>query len=91
MDVIKLPFGESAPQETDCISIGAREDGRFDLNCSALLSCGDTDEAESVSLIGGAPYDSYEEAEAAGLAWAADHCVESLYVSSLPIGAVSGV
>ena len=91
MEIIKLPFGEEAPTEGDCISITAREDGRFDLNATALLRCGDGEEADSVSMIGGSPYSSYDEAEAAGLAWAADHCVEQIYVASLPVGAVPGV
>lgn len=91
MEIIKLPFGEEAPAEGDCISVTAREDGRFDLNATALLTCGDAEEAESVAMIGGDPYSSYDEAEAAGLAWAADHCVEQLYVSKMPAGTVPGV
>jgi hypothetical protein len=90
LDIIKLPFGEQAPNEGDCISIIERTDGRFDLNATALLACGDTDEAESVSMIGGDSYPTYEEAEAAGLAWADGHCVEKLFVSRLPVGVVSG-
>jgi hypothetical protein len=44
------------------------------------LTCGDSEEAESVTIVGGEPYDTCEEAEAAGIAWAASHCVEVLYV-----------
>ena len=82
MDIEKLPIGVQAPEDSDCISIQELDDGRFRLNGSALLRCGDTEEAESVALIGGEPYPSFDEAEAAGLAWAAEHCVGTLYVSS---------
>ena len=91
MEIIKLPFGEQAPEDGDCISITAREDGQFDLYATALLACGDTDDADSVSMIGSTSYPSYADAEDAGMAWAADHCVERLFVSSLPVGAVPGV
>ena len=91
MEIIKLPFGEEAPPESDCISVTQREDGRFELNATALVNCDDSDEAESVCMIGSEPYASYEEAEAAGIAWAADRCVGDLFVSRLPVGAVSGV
>ena len=82
MDVVKLGQGERAPEDADCIRIETLPDGTYNLIASALLSCGDGEQAESVSMIRGKPYASYEEAEAAGLAWAADHCVEQLYVES---------
>lgn len=83
MHIIRLPAGEAAPPEADCIAIERRADGRFMLNATALMACGDTDEAESVSMIGSAPYDHYADAEAAGLAWAAEHCAGEVYVSTL--------
>ena len=52
MEIIKLPFGEEGPPEGDCISITEREDGRFELNANALLSCEDGEEAESIAMIG---------------------------------------
>ena len=87
MEIVKLPPGESAPLESDCISIDELEDGRFLLNASALAGCGtadpetDGDDDESVCVIGGDTYGSYAEAEAAGLAWAAERCVTFLYIS----------
>ena len=81
MEVIRLPAGKRADEESDCISIELLGDGRHLLNGSALLNCGDAESTESVALIGGEPYGSYEEAEAAGIAWASQHCVETLYVS----------
>lgn len=79
MEIIKLPPGERAPRDSDCARIEAR-DGKFYLNASALVTCGDGNEAESVAMIGSDPYDSYEEAESAALAWAAAHGVEQFYV-----------
>lgn len=86
MDIVKLPPGERAPKESDCISIQEAHDGRFLLNASALVTCGSADddeeeEGDSTAVIGGPSYSSYEEAEAAGLAWAAEQCVEYLYIS----------
>jgi hypothetical protein len=80
MDIVKLPVGQQASDESDCIRIQELEDGAFSLNGSVLFRCGDAEVAESVSLIGGDPYPSYEAAEAAGLAWAGEHCAEVLYV-----------
>ncbi len=84
MEIIKLPPGERAPEESDCVSIERLDDGRFSLNGSALKSCGDGTEAESVAMIGGEPYRSYDEAEAAGLAWIAEYCAERVFVSTMP-------
>lgn len=81
MDIRKLPPGEPAPSDGDCIRIQELEDGRFRLNGSVLFRCGDTDAAESVSLVGGDLYASYDDAESAGLAWANEHCAETLFVS----------
>ena len=84
MEIIKLPFGEMAPEESDCISVQETDDGRFYLNTSALSNCPE-DEAESSSVIGSAPYDSYEAAEAAGLAIAAEQCVETVVISRIKL------
>ena len=81
MEIIKLPAGEEAPKDSDCINIERAPDGTHVLNASALMSCGDGEEAESVSMIGGKPYHSYEDAEAAGLAWAAEYCVAEVYIT----------
>lgn len=80
MDIIKLPAGERASDASDCIRIQKMTDGSFSLTGSVLLQCGDAEVAESVSLIGGDPYDTYEAAEAAGVAWAGEHCADVLYV-----------
>jgi hypothetical protein len=81
MEIIKLPVGEHAGLATDCISIQEVPGGRFVLNGSVLVRCEGADPAESVALIGGDLYDSYDAAEAAGLAWANDHCAETVYVA----------
>ena len=82
MDIVNLPAGVRASHDSDCISIQEVHGDRFVLNGSVLVRCGEgAASAESTALIGGDSYASYAEAEAAGLAWASDHCVETLYVS----------
>ncbi|MDB5670418.1 MAG: hypothetical protein JWO25_1377 [Alphaproteobacteria bacterium] len=81
MEIVKLPKGQHATAASDCISVQELSDGHYVLNGSVLASCGDMETAESVALIGGDPYDSYEAAEAAGLAWANEHCAETVYVA----------
>lgn len=83
MEIIRLPAGELAPDEADCVRIIRAAEGGFELNCNALQSCGDGDETESVSLIGGDRYPSFANAEAAGLAWANEHCAEQVYLCTL--------
>ena len=87
MEVIRLPLGEQAPKESDCISVEAQADGSYLLNTSALSNCGgeNGEEAESMSVIGSQPYVSYDEAEAAGMVIAAEQCVSTLFVSRLPV------
>lgn len=82
MEIIKLPPGETAPADTDCIKINESPAGGFSLVASALMACGDGEDAESVALVGGAPYPTFEEAEAAGLAWAESHCVATVYIET---------
>lgn len=81
MEIIKLPVGQIAAEDTDCIRIQELPGGGFELNGSVLLRCGDSDAAESVSMVGSETYANSDDAESAGLAWAADHCVEELYVA----------
>jgi hypothetical protein len=81
MDIIKLPLGELAPKDVDCISIDQASDGTFVLNTSALAVCAGDEEMESTAVIGSEPYPSYDAAEAAGLAIAAEQCVETVYIS----------
>ena len=82
MDIVKLPAGEPAPEDSDCISLQPLADGKVRLEASALASCGDTEVDESIALLDGGAYDSMEKAEAAGLAWANSHGVERVYVST---------
>ena len=81
MDIIKLPDGQQAPDEADCISIERQTDGSYELTGTALIACGDSDEVESIALVGLPLFDSYEAAEDAGFAWAAQQCVAQLYVA----------
>lgn len=87
MEIIILPWGELAPEDTDCVHVEEEGEGRWQLNTSALRSCpADDDDAESDATIGGAPYSSYDDAEAAGLALAAEHCAATVYVSRARAG-----
>ena len=81
MEIITLPWGQLAPEESDCIHVEEAGEGRWMLNTSALQSCAQADEGESDATIASAPYDSYDAAEAAGLAIAGEQCVETVYVS----------
>ncbi|WP_116090994.1 hypothetical protein [Sphingomonas crusticola] len=83
MKIEKLAIGKEAPPETDCILIEEGSDGKFRLNASAL------DVEESVAIVGGGPYATFEEAEAAGLAWADSHGVETVYVEHMRSGAAA--
>jgi hypothetical protein len=74
MEIITLPPGVAAPQPSDCISIDRLPDGGFNLTGSLLQ--GD----DSIALVG-TRYDSFEAAEAEGLAWAEGCGVATLYVS----------
>ena len=44
--------------------------------------CGDGEDAESVAMVGSDPYPTFDDAEAAGLAWAEAHCVATIYVET---------
>lgn len=82
MEIVRMPRGEMASEDTDCIKINEIGDGQFSLVASALMACGDGAELESVAMVGSNPYPSYDAAEAAGLAWAEAHCVERIYVET---------
>jgi hypothetical protein len=81
MEILKLLPGEIGSDESDCIQVQQLPNGEFALSGSVLLACGDGEAVESVSLIGGNLYRTYEDAEAAGLAWANEHCVSTLVIS----------
>ncbi len=84
MQIIKLPPGEQADEATDCIKIGRMADGRYSLITSALVECDndDEDQGDSEAVISSDTYNTYDEAEAAGLAWASGLCVETIHVET---------
>lgn len=87
MEIIRLPWGELAPKDSDCIHVQEEVAGRWQLNTSALESCdADDEDAASDATIGGAPYASYDAAEAAGLAIAGEHCAGVVYISRARAG-----
>lgn len=80
MEIVRLPVGKQAPIDSDCIRIEEQEDGRYSLTASAL--CSEADENDSVSIAGMQHFQTLEEAEANGLAWAEGIGVERLFVST---------
>ena len=80
MEIVKLPWGAQAPAESDCINV-EEADGHWMLDTSTLSNCAEADDGESTAVIGSEPYPDYDAAEAAGLAIAAEQCVETLYIS----------
>ncbi len=83
MEITRLPSGQRAPDEADCISVEEKPDGTFELQGAALINCGDGEEAESVALVGLEPFASREQAEEVGLAWAEEQCVGHLHMSDV--------
>ena len=76
MEIINLPPGEEAPDDSDCISVQQLPDGTFNLTGAAL--CGE----ESVALVSDMLFETEDQANQAGLAWAAAQGVEQLYVAT---------
>ena len=81
MEIVMLPAGEPAAADADCIRIQETSSGKFSLAGTVLAVCGSAEADEVVSLVGSDPYESYEAAESAGLAWANEQCAVLLYVS----------
>lgn len=79
MEIVRLPVGKQAPVDTDCIRVEELSAGSYKLTASAL--CIEAEEDDSVSLVGTQPFESAEEAEAVGLAWATSIGVDRLFVT----------
>lgn len=79
MEVVRLPLGDQAGLDDDCIRLEERPDGTWSLTGTAL--CSGQDEGESVSIVGGPTFVTKAEAEAVGLAWAGDVGVSRLVIS----------
>lgn len=80
MEIVRLPVGEQAPVDADCIRIEQTADAVFQLTASAM--CVDVDEGESVSIVNAPTFETADKAEAAGLVWAASVGVEQLFIST---------
>ena len=72
----------SKAQDVDSIATEKITTGKYDLTGSALTMCGEASHEVSVS-IEGEPYETYEQAESAGLAWAERLGVQILYQETL--------
>jgi hypothetical protein len=79
MEIVRLPVGKQAPVDTDCIRIEEQSAGSYKLTASAL--CSEAEEDDSVSLVNTQLFQSVEEAEAVGMAWATSIGVERLFVT----------
>jgi len=79
VEVIKLSLGERPSDSSDCIKVEETAEGRFALTGTVLCQQGRED-AESVSLIETASFESMSEAEQAGIVWADAQGVQVLYV-----------
>jgi hypothetical protein len=79
MEITRLPVGDVAPSDKDCVRIEQQPDGAYKMTASAL--CTGTDDNESVSIVDGLPFASVQQAEDAGLAWANDVGAEQLYIA----------
>ena len=80
MEIVRLPLGEQAPVDADCLRIEEQPGGQYKLTASAL--CVGTDDGASVSIVGGPIYATPDEAEAAGIAWADGVGVDRLFVTT---------
>lgn len=80
MEIIRLPVGEQAPVDVDCIRVEEVSESTYKLTGTAL--CVGSDDGDSVSIVDGPVFDTIEQAEAAGMAWATDVGVERLFVST---------
>ena len=81
MRIERLPAGERAAEDVDCIHVEAGAGGKFYLTGSTLKRDSDPEDPDSEAIVSSEPYDSAEAAEDAGVAWASGHGVELLYVS----------
>jgi hypothetical protein len=79
MEIVRLPVGEQASVDADCIRIEEQPGATYKLTASAM--CVGAGDGESVSIVGGPVFETVEQAEATGVAWAADVGVERLFVS----------
>ena len=79
MEIVRLPYGERAPVDTDCISIEELPDGRFAVSGSVL-----SPEGESEAIVSRIVCDRRDEAEGQGIAWAQGCEVERLFLSTWP-------
>lgn len=80
MDIVRLPTGETAPIDSDCISIDEQPDGRLTVTGSILSH------EESVAIVTPILCATREAAEEQGMSWAAECDVPRLYVSTTLLG-----
>jgi hypothetical protein len=80
VEITRLPTGKQASVDVDCIRVEEVPGSTYKLTGTAL--CIGSDDGDSVSIVDGPMFETHEQAEAAGIAWAADVGVERLFVST---------
>jgi hypothetical protein len=80
MEIVRLPVGKQASVDADCIRVEELPGSTFKLTASAL--CVESDDGDSVSIVDGPDFETIEQAEAVGIAWATDVGVERLFIST---------
>lgn len=80
MEIVRLPVGEQASIDADCIRVEQQPGDTYKLTATAM--CVGVDDGESVSLVGGPIFESVEQAEEAGITWAENVGVERLFIST---------
>lgn len=81
MEILRLPPGEIAPSNADRIRIEEQPDGMFLVTGTTLCNVPGEGRGDSVALVVTEPYDSYDGAESAGIAWAAMQDVAVLHIA----------
>ncbi|HEX8363759.1 MAG TPA: hypothetical protein VF603_00570 [Allosphingosinicella sp.] len=82
MQILRLRRGERAPDAADRVTINALPNGKYGF--MGVTETRAEYPARSLPIYAVAPNEwlSYEEAEAAAMAWAKDHAIEILYVET---------
>ena len=79
LKIVRLAMGRRPSDDTDCVKIEEKSDGRFALTGTVLCQNGGA--AESVSLMETATFEDRAKAEEAGFVWANAQGVQLLYVA----------
>lgn len=85
MKIIRLQTGQRPSDDTDCVKLEETSDGRFALTGTVLCQRGGED-ADSVSIVETATFETISQAEEAGIVWADAQGVQVLHVGYGTLG-----